>query len=72
MVCSSFNLAYPSSFYGVFYVSSTFAMIVPIEWREQIIVQVRIHPSGMWDDYIRCTSSICSLFFLLLSWSGIL
>jgi len=44
MVCSSFKLAYPSSFYGVFCVSSTFAMIVPTEWREQIKVQVRIHP----------------------------
>jgi len=46
MVYSSFKLAYPSSFYGVFCVSSTFAMIVPIGWREQINVQVRIHPPG--------------------------
>jgi len=65
MVCSSFKLAYPSSFYGVFCVSSTFAMIVPIKWREQIKVQVRIHLSGTWDDYVRRTSCRCSLFFLL-------
>ena len=40
----SFKLAYPSRI-CVFCVSSTFAMIVLIEWREQIKVQVRIHPS---------------------------
>ena len=44
MICSLFKLAYPFSFM-VFCVSSTFAMIVLIEWREQIRAQMKVHPS---------------------------
>jgi len=43
---SSFKLAYPSSFCGVFVFVFYFAMIASIGWREQIIVQARIHPQG--------------------------
>jgi len=42
MICSLFKLAYPSSFM-VSCVFSTFAMIVFIKWREQIIAQVKVH-----------------------------
>jgi len=51
MFCFSFKLAYPSSSF-VSRVSFTFAMIVPIEWREQIKVQVKIHPSLTGVDWI--------------------
>jgi len=68
MIFSWFKLAYPSCMLCVscvFLVSSIYAMIVPIEWREQILVQVRIHPSGTGDEHVRRSSSSCSLLFCL-------
>jgi len=69
---SSFKLAYPSSFYGVF-VCVFYLCKDRLDWMAWADKRAgEDTPSGTWDDFIRRTSSICDLFFLLLSWSGIL
>jgi len=63
MICSLFKLAYPSSFM-VFCVFSTFAMIVLIEWREQIKVQVKAHFSRTDGEWVpRRSSAIVATCF---------